>query len=119
MATFPKLKTGAVAQYPAVKSVRREDQALRFLDGSEQRYRGAAGPLHRWEIELEALDETEMAAIEEFFADNQGGFGSFSFTDPWDGHVYANCSLPSDELTLTAVSEMKGKTSLVVVENWS
>jgi hypothetical protein len=39
MATFPKLKTNAVAQYPASKTARYQNQALRFLDGTEQRYR--------------------------------------------------------------------------------
>jgi hypothetical protein len=117
MAAFPQLKTNAVAQYPATKSLRRQNQALRFLDGSEQRYRDCAGPLRRWEIRLEALDESEMAAIERFFAASQGRFGSFAFTDPWDGQVYANCSLESDEVELLATGEMQGSTWLTVVEN--
>jgi len=87
------------------------------VDGAEQRYRDSAGPLHRWEIRLAALDEGEMAALEQFFADNQGCFGNFAFTDPWDGTRIANCSLASDELELTAVAEMQGQTSLTVVEN--
>ncbi len=117
MATFPKLKTDAVAQYPATRGVQMRNQALRFVDGSEQRYRDCAGPLHRWEIRLDALDEGEMAAIEEFFADTQGRFGSFEFIDPWDGKTYANCSLEADELTLAAAGEMRGSTAVAVVEN--
>jgi len=117
MATFPKLKTGAVAQYPATKVQRFQNQRLRFVDGTEQRYRDSAGPLHRWTILLDALDEGEMAALEGFFVENQGAFGSFSFTDPWDGHVYANCSLSADGMTLTTVADMRGTTSLTVTEN--
>ena len=117
MATFPKLKTDAVAQYPAVRGLRMRNQALRFLDGSEQRYRDYAGALHRWKIRLDALDEGEMAAIEEFFADAQGRFASFEFTDPWDGKVYANCSLEADEVTLTSTGEMQGSTAVTVVES--
>src|SRR5260370_37981228 len=117
MATFPLLKTNAVAQYPATKVLRFQNQALRFLDGTEQRYRDAAGPLHRWEILLNQLDEGEMAALDEFFAANQGAFGSFAFTDPLDGRVYANCSLASDELDLTSLAEMSGTMSLTVIEN--
>ena len=52
----------------------------------EQRYRDSAGARLEWEIQLSELDEGELAAIEEFFLANQGAFGSFSFTDPWDGH---------------------------------
>lgn len=117
MATFPILKTGAVAQYPARRTVRYQNQALRFVDGTEQRYRDCAGPLHQWEIALSELDESETAALEAFLISNQGAFGTFSFTDPWDGTVYPNCSLASDEMDLTAAGEMMGSTRLVVMEN--
>jgi hypothetical protein len=117
MATFPTLKTNAVAQYPASKATRYQNQTLRFLDGTEQRYRDSAGPLHRWTVKLNDLDEGEMAAMEQFFADELGQFGSFAFTDPWDGTIYPNCSLASDEMDLAWQAEMRGATSLTVVEN--
>ena len=117
MATFPQLKSGAVAQYPAGKTLRFQNQTLRFLDGTEQRYRDSAGVLHRWVISLDELDESEMAAVEQFFLDNQGRLGSFAFTDPWDGTQYANCSLAGDQLDLTSLAEMRGKTSVTVIEN--
>lgn len=117
MATFPQLKTGAVAQYPATKSVRFQNQTVRFLDGSEQRYRDSVGALHRWVIRLSELDESEMAAFEQFFEDNQGRLGNFEFTDPWDGTQYPNCSLANDDLNLNSMAEMRGKTSLTVIEN--
>ena len=117
MATFPTLKTNAVIQYPAVRRVLYRNQALRFLDGTEQRYRDCAGPLLRWEIPLRQLDEGEIAAVEQFFEDNQGAFGSFAFTDPWDGTAHPNCSLETDTLQTTATGEMDGATVLTVVEN--
>jgi hypothetical protein len=117
MGTFPTLKTGAVAQYPATKTSRFQNQILRFIDGTDQRYRDSAGPLHTWEIHLERLDEAEMANMETFFADNQGSFGSFTFTDPWDGQVHSNCSLATDSLGLVLSNEMQGGVVLKVVEN--
>jgi hypothetical protein len=117
MASFPKLKTGAVAQYPASKTVQFRNQALRFVDGTEQRYRECASALHRWEIRLNALDESELALIESFFTEPQGRLGSFSFTDPWDGADYADCSLESDAMMLETAAELKGRTDLVIVEN--
>lgn len=117
MATFPRLKTNAVAQYPAKRVLRFQNQTLRFVDGTEQRYRDSAGPLHRWEILLKQLDEGEMAALDTFFEGNEGTFGSFAFTDPWDGQVYQNCSLESDGLDLTTTAEMSGSTRMTVVEN--
>ena len=117
MATFPPLKTGAVAQYPATRTFRLQNQILRFLDGTDQRYRDSAGPLYAWEIRLNQLDETEMASLQAFFLANQGSFASFAFTDPWSGQVYSNCSLASDDMNITSLAEMQGKTSLVVIEN--
>ena len=117
MASFPKLKTAAVAQYPATKGLVFRNRLVRFLDGQEQRYRLSAGALHRWEIRLNELDEAEMAAIDGFFWANQGCLEGFTFTDPWDGTLYANCSLAADEMDLTSLGEMRGKTSLTVVEN--
>ena len=117
MANFPILKTTAVAQYPAVRYVQFRNQTVRFVDGTEQRYRDASGPLHRWGIKLSDLDESEIAAIEEFFEANQGAFGSFAFTDPWDGQMYSNCSLTGETLDVRAQAEMRGGTTLTVVEN--
>jgi phage-related protein len=117
MALFPRLKTGAIAQYPLSRREHFQNQTVRFLDGSEQRYRDSAGARIEWEIKLSQLDEGELAAIEEFFLANQGAFGSFSFTDPWDGRVYDDCSVSADGLTLTTVAEMRGSTLFTVVQN--
>jgi hypothetical protein len=117
--TFPTLKTNAVAQYPAQRIVYYRNQIVRFVDGAEQRYRDGAGGLHRWVIKLDLLDESEAAALDDFLTTNQGQFGTFSFTDPWDGTVYPNCSLELDGMSITANGEMRSKTSLTVVENRS
>jgi hypothetical protein len=116
MTTFPLLKTKAVAQYPATKTVQFRNQALRFVDGTEQRYREAAKPLRCWVIQLSALDETEMAAVDHFFVQNQGRTGIFSFPDPWDGKVYAGCSVQSDQLTIETKAELRCRTSLTIAE---
>ncbi|MGA3240928.1 MAG: DUF2460 domain-containing protein [Bryobacteraceae bacterium] len=117
MATFPSLKTGAVAQYPAIKSLRFQNQIVRFVDGNEQRYRDSAGPLHQWVIRLDQLDETELASLESFFLSNQGSFASFIFIDPWNATSYPNCSIGSDQLQLTSVEELQNATSVTVTEN--
>jgi len=117
--TFPKLRTNAVAQYPASRRVQFQNQVLRFVDGTAQRYRDSSGPLRQWEIRLDQLNEGEMAAIEQFLADNQGCFGSFSFADPWDGQVYEACSFGNDALGLISEAEMNGRTSFTVKQNRS
>ncbi len=117
MTMFPTLKTGAVIQYPGKRTLQFNTQVIRFLDGTEQRFREDASQLHRWTIQLDLLDEAELASLDQFFVTSQGRFGSFSFTDPWDGTVYPNCSLLGDTFEFQLRGEMRGKTTLTVCEN--
>lgn len=119
MANFPVLKTGAVAQYGSTRSRQFSTQVLRFLDGSEQRFSGYGAPLLQWVIQLDLLDESELENLKQFFEDEGGRAGSFSFTDPWDGTVYANCSFGSDDLDLQYQDVARGKAQVVVKENRS
>jgi hypothetical protein len=114
---FPTLKTGAVMQYPATRRLCYNTDTIRFLDGTEQRFRDNPAVLHQWTIELSLLDESELAALDQFFVTNQGRFGSFSFTDPWDGAVYPNCSLAKDAFSFQLTGEMRGKATVTVCEN--
>src|SRR4051794_15774115 len=116
MAEFPKLKTGAVAQYPLGRETRLRNEAVRFVDGAYQRYRDSGTARRRWVIQLELLDPGELAAIEEFFLAVQGAYTPFTFTDPWDGQAYEGCRLESDEVVLAALSEMQGSTTLTVTQ---
>ena len=117
MASFPTLKTGAVAQYPSDRTRRFSTQVLRFLDGSEQRFAQFGAPLRKWLIRLELLDDAELAGLEEFFADQGGEAGTFAFTDPWDGTVYANCSFEGGTMTADYRGHDDGAVSVVVKEN--
>jgi hypothetical protein len=117
MPTFPRLKTKAVAQYPASRSLRFQNETLRFLDGSEQRYRDCSAALRRWEIRLSLLDEAESAALEAFFRANRGAAGTFDFTDPWTGEIFPNCSLECDEYELSCLAEMNSAVSIAVIQN--
>jgi len=117
MASFPILKTGAIAQYPVSRRVEFQNQTVRFVNGGEQRYRDCGNARRRWEIGLNLLDDGELAAVEEFFLSMGGTFETFTFVDPWDGVEYANCSLAGDVLEVAALGEMRGRATLVVVEN--
>lgn len=117
MATFPSLKTGAVAQYPAERAVQHSTVVYEFVDGSEQRFREFGTALRRWLIRLELLDEAELFRLEQFFITQGGATGSFSFTDPWDDTEYADCSFEGDDLDLVFEGQGNGRASLVVKEN--
>jgi|SRR5947209_4879386 len=117
MSDFPILKTGSVLQYPAEKATAYSTQVIRFVDGSEQRFRDFKTKLRRWIIRLDQLDEGEMISARNFFRTQRGAAGDFSFTDPWDGTEYASCSLGSDEMLEEFLDEGRGRTLLVVNEN--
>lgn len=117
MSAFPPLKTGAVTQYPAERVIRYSSDVLRFVDGTEQRFRTFASPLRQWVIRLDLLDEGEIAAIRNFFSAQSGINGIFSFTDPEDGVLYPSCSLDQDELDTELLEEVRGRAMLTIREN--
>lgn len=119
MTSFPRLRSGAIAQYPATKELRRRTQVLRFLDGSEQRHRIQGRPLRRWLLRLDWLTETELASVQQFFIDQGGQAGTFAFTDPWDGTVYPDCSLDQDQLVVQWLAVGRGAATVTIRENGS
>jgi hypothetical protein len=119
VATFPTLKTGVVAQYGSSRTRGFSTQVFRFLDGSEQRFQDYGAPLRRWTIRLSLLDEAELHAVESFFKSQGGQAERFSFQDPWDGAVYANCSFDNDQLATQYGGQSAGAASVTVKENRS
>ena len=114
MATFPVLKTGAVAQYPLGFGVRYATQAVRFLDGTHQKYRLMGAALRRWTINLDLLDEQELGAVIAFV--EQQGSAVFAFTDPLTGNTVPNCVLAGETSAATVKRDMTGKTTVVIEE---
>lgn len=115
--SFPNLQTGAVCQYPLVREFSFATEMVRFLDGSEQRYRAAAAPLHRWVVDLALLDDGEVATLKAFFENQKGRWGVFSFRDPVAGIVYPQCSFEDDSFPLRQIAEARSAGSLVIYEH--
>ncbi len=116
MDSFPTLKTGAVIQYPASRVTQFSSDVIEFLDGSEQRFYVFPQPYHSWIVKLDNLDETELQNIRTFIQDMKGAVGIFTFTDPWDGTTYPNCSLQGTEWTDSLAGPMQVGTSLTIRE---
>lgn len=117
MADFPILSTGAVTQYPSTGSVQYTAELLRFVDGTEQRWPQSGKAVRSWTVHLSQVSEEELAAVEEFFVSQQGRFGSFSFRDPFDGTVYADCSFEADSLRSVLFDEESAASTLVIRTN--
>jgi hypothetical protein len=114
MATFPVLKTGAVAQYPLGYGVRLSTHAVRFMDGSQQKFRLIGIGLRRWTVKLDLLDEEELGAVIAF-VEQQGG-AVFAFTDPLTGDNVATCVVSGQQFDATMSREMSGQTTVVIEE---
>ncbi len=117
MVDFPSLSTGAITQYPSERRPGYGNTVLRFVDGSEQRWREQGAHVRRWVLQLSLLDETETATLSRFFEAQSGRAGHFSFQDPWDGAVYADCSFEQDTLPVDLMSEGRAAAVVTIREN--
>ena len=113
MASFPTLKTGAVAQYPFDRAVGFQTQAVRFLDGSSQRFRIRAA-LRKWTLDLDLLDEDELASVVSFF--EAQGTAPFAFTDPISGDTAPACVLSANSLTVVMTAEHRAQATVLIEE---
>jgi hypothetical protein len=114
VATFPTLKTGAVAQYPLSYGERFATQAVRFMDGSQQRFRLMGNPLRQWSIKLDQLDDEELGALIAFV--EQQGSATFAFTDPVTGAEAATCAIAGEQFDAIMKAEMSGQTTVEIEE---
>lgn len=116
MDRFPKLRTGAAAQYPSAREHRFANEVVRFLDNTEQRYRDAAAARRRWVIRLTQLDEGEMAELANFFHKQQGRLGRFEFEDPWTGTIISDCRFDQDHLLADGAGEFDCESAVTIIE---
>ena len=114
MASFPTLKTGAPAQYPLDRGVQYSTQAVRFMDGSRQRFKLYGTGLRKWTLKLRLLDEQELGAVIAFV--EQQGSAPFAYTDPTTGAVAARCVISGNQFDATLTHEMDGQTTVVIEE---
>ncbi len=114
MAIFPVLKTGAIAQYPLDSGVSYSTQAVRFMDGSQQRFRLYGAGLRRWTLKLDLLDEQELGAVIAFV--EQQGSATFAFIDPVTGDNVATCMISGQQFDATMNRELDGQATVVIEE---
>ncbi|MCX6596462.1 MAG: DUF2460 domain-containing protein [Acidobacteria bacterium] len=112
MDIFPRLRTDAVTQYPFERTHRYATEVMRFVDGSEQRFRQRGRPMQEWAVELDLLDAGELHRLREFWVAMAGKAGLFTFHDPWDGIDYPDCQFVSDSAVFQMNAEMRGMTKL-------
>ena len=116
MTTFPLLSTAAVTQYPLEIVTGQASQVIRFLDGSDQRYRMQGQMLRQWQIKLDLLNEDEIQALQAFFVGQLGDYSPFIFTDPYSGAGVPNCRFAGGAFSTTYEAVDMSATSFLVIE---
>ena len=117
MPDFPQLRTGVVMQYPARRQFSFVTTVLRFIDGTEQRFRWWPSVTRQWIVRLDLLTEGELSNLRDFHRSRSGQAQSFRFIDPWDGAQYENCTFDSDDFEAVLRGDDRGDLSLVVRES--
>lgn len=96
---FPTPFAGVSALYPLTSAKRYPVAILKFTDGTEQRYRQAAG-LNQFTLELSEITGDEKDAIVDFFETCKG-----SFDATWDlvisGTTYSYMAFADDRIEAT------------------
>jgi hypothetical protein len=111
VATFPKLKTGALAQFGSSRETQFYTEVLRFVDGSEQRMVQRRAQV-RWHLRFDQLSEEEVRSIVDFFQEHQGPVAGFQFEDPWTGEVVETCVFDTDEIEIQWVGPNHARTAV-------
>ncbi len=114
---FPNLRTGKVAQYPFERNISYATDMVQFLDQSEQVYQDGDAARRRWILSLHELDDNEIATLRDFFEQQQGGKGDFSFTDPYDSTTIPACSFLEDAFPITQGDEALNEAVLTIFEH--
>ncbi len=116
MNTFPSLRSGAVTQYPLGIVTGQSSQVIRFIDGTDQRFRVQGRMLRRWQIHLDLLRDNEIQALEAFFNSQLGAYSTFVFPDPYTGTEVPNCIFGADAFLSDYQGVDTSSTSFWVVE---
>ena len=116
MATFPRLSSNAVTQYPAPQAHVRAGRIVRFVDGSDQRFIALGKALRSWQINLTLLNDQELADTEAFFEAQSGEYAVFDFIDPASGAIVPNCRFSVPTFVMAYQATDVGATSFWVIE---
>jgi hypothetical protein len=114
MALFPRLSTGALAQYPLARSHEYRTRVIEYTDGTEQRISRGGRVLRRWTVSLDQLTEREAADVMTFFAQQRGRAQEFELEDPFTGTIVPNCRFEQEEVSLDFSDHGGVRTTLTI-----
>jgi len=124
MLYFPQLSSGATGQYPIRKRAISRTIVNRAPDGRTIKYPDAGATLLEWQLTFQDLHDSEIDALQQFFAACEGRLNAFTFLNPVDNLLAWSEALDqpaweaSTLLQLTAgISDPKGGSAATRVTN--
>jgi hypothetical protein len=82
MLYFPQLATGAIGQFPLKKRRVARTVVNQLADGHAVKYADAGAELVEWQLAFQDLADSEVNALQQFFASCEGQLNVFTFLDP-------------------------------------
>ena len=99
MASFPTIRSGAVALYPLARGTERKTRVIKFIDDSEQRWRQAP-PLASFLLEFTDINSRDLSTLRVFWVTTKGRVDK-----TWDftilGTTYSHLGFDSDIFSAT------------------
>jgi len=88
MLVYPQLESGALSQFPVIKTRSTRTVVNRAADGSTVRLADPFADTTEWLLTYSDLSDPEAIALSDFFEASQGSLNSFVFVDP-GGNLFA------------------------------
>lgn len=108
--TYPNLGVGTISMYPVTKDFIIPAKVVRFLDDTEQRW--VSGPIRNsWVIQNGHINWSDVMTLQTFFNTQKGAFDT-SWTFPFEGTNYTNCTFEDDGFTYTEIGYNKYQVNL-------
>src|SRR5579864_907684 len=82
MPYFPQLSSGGTAQYPIKKRYKERTIVNTCEDGHTIKLFDPGAASQEWQLVLQDLTDSEIDALQQFFASSEGRLNSFTFLDP-------------------------------------
>ena len=115
-AVFPAIATGIVTQLPYTSSFRYRSILSEMPSGQVYTHAARAGALGLWTLTFEAILNSELNTLMDFFCAMHGPFSQFSFTDPRTGTTHTKCRFAQQMIQARYVSANVRSTQIQIEE---
>ncbi|MBL8179952.1 MAG: hypothetical protein JNK48_35055 [Bryobacterales bacterium] len=114
MAVIPIEQTNSPAEYPLHATKRFHNSSIRFLDGTEQRFRARHQPSMIWQLQYRNQNPGEMAAWMPFLDGALGSQSVFDFIDPVGMTVHSGSRMAANDVEVEQVGVHRADIAIAI-----